>query len=679
MKLFFKLAIRNFLKSKGLNAFNIIGLAMGMVAATLVILYADHELHYDQFHNKASNIYRLEGKTNGDQWFAYLGMEHGKELAAGKYPEVIDRTILNVGQKAFLEYGNKKLAEKNIHKTDPGSNFFEFFDFNVLEGNEETLLEAPYSVVLTQSAADRFFEDESAIGKTLQLDTILLNVTGVIENIPSNSHLDFEILYTDPRLYNREHFHTYTYLHLHPDVKPSYLRSKILAMEGVAFNDYHELSDVRLIKLPDIYLTSDAAFGSAGKGDLVQVIVFLVIGALILFIAIANYVNLSLAMYLNKGREIGVRKVFGESRAHIVRVAISESLIVMLLVVPLVALGLYVTVPVFNELLGVSLEQKLLSSTYVLSAIGLLITIAVLTVLYPASSLARTKTSMLIKSKSAMNITGGIRYRSLLIFTQFVLLFTLGISAFLMNRQIQYMDTKDMGFDATGVLKIINAYEIGEFKNYELLKTKLLAFPQIEGVAFGPMMGDSMNPLTYKPEGQDETFENLLSYGVDIDYFDVMGMELTHGDFKNVLQASEAGQIVSLVNHSFLNRFGWQEDPIGKKIILRPGTENELNRKVSGVFKDFHFYTLKEKITPHIISLRPDPQFVNTNVLIRINGNLPEVVKIIEDQWYTIKPDLPLEYELMDEAVKELYAKERQTSQVSLSFSMLAIDRKSVV
>ncbi len=674
MKIFLNLALRNFLKSKGLNSLNVLGLSLGLIAATLIILYADHEFHYDSFHQDAENIYRMEGKTNGDQWFANLGMEHGRELTSGKYPEVKDKVMLNSGQKAFLKYKDRKFAEKGIHRTNPGSSFFKLFDFKVLEGNKESLLEDPYSVVLTKSAAKRYFEDESAIGETLEYDTLLLKVTGVIEDLPSNSHIDFDILYTNPRLYNLEHFHTQTYLQLHNDVDPVSLRDKILEMEGVAFNEFHELSDVRLMKLPDIYLESDAAFGTAGTGDPLQLLVFMVIGGLILLISVANYVNMSLAIYLSKGREIGVRKVFGESQGQIIKAFIYESFFITLIIVPLVIMGLGLSLPVFNELLGINLPNKLFTSpTYLFSALGLVVAISLLTVIYPATALAKTKTNILMKSKSVMNITGGTQYRNALIFFQFVLLFTLGISAWFMNRQISYLDSKEMGFDPTGVIKIGNAFEIGQFENYELFKTKLLSYPQISGVAFGPMIGDNMNPLAYKPEGHDETYENLLSYGVDIDYFEVMGMDLTHGDFKKVLLSSEDGQITSLVNHNFINRFGWEDDPIGKKIILRPGTENELHRKVSGVFKDFHFFTLKEKITPQIISLRPDPQFVNTNILIRINSELTEATKIIEEQWYEIQPDIPLEYELMEDAVKELYAKERQTSLVSLTFSLLAI------
>ncbi|MEM9327406.1 MAG: FtsX-like permease family protein, partial [Bacteroidota bacterium] len=169
--------------------------------------------------------------------------------------------------------------------------------------------------------------------------------------------------------------------------------------------------------------------------------------------------------------------------------------------------------------------------------------------------------------------------------------------------------------------------------------------------------------------------ENLLSYGVDIDYFDVMGMDITHGDFKEVLRSSENGRVVSLVNSTFVKKFGWQDSPINKKITLRPGTENELQRKVSGVFRDFHFYSLKEKITPQIISLRPDPGFVNTNLLIRYHdgANLQQAVASIEEAWYRVQPNLPLQYELMEESVRKLYQRERQTGYISSLFSLLAI------
>ncbi|MEP1033026.1 ABC transporter permease [Ekhidna sp.] len=674
MSIFFNLSLRNFLKSVGLNSLNILGLSLGIIAALLITAYADHEYHYDQFHQKAANIYRMEAKTNGEAWFSNLGVEHSRELMGGAYPEVKNRVLVNRAPKAFLTNGDTKFAETNIIQTNPGSDFFNFFDYELVEGNRENLLQEPNTIVLTKSTAEKYFGDSSPVGMVLTHDTIQYKVTGVIADLPTNTHLSFDIIYINSSLYERDHHHSQNYFELVNDVNITQLEEKIEAMD-VALNDFHKLSEVKLLPVSDIYLESDAAFGAGGKGDPLQLKVFLIVGALILLISITNYVNLSLAIYLGKGRAVGIRKVFGESKTQIVLAFIYESLTTIILTIPIILIGFSFALPALNILLDVNLENKLLtSSVYILGTLGFLALISILTVLYPAVALSNTDVNSLLKSKSAMNITGGTKYRNGLIFLQFILLFTLGISGWFMNQQIRYLDNKDMGFDPVNVIKINNAYEIGEFANYELFKTKLLTYPQIGGVAFGPMMGDGMTPLAYKVEGVDETYENLLSYGVDIDYFEVMGMELTHGDFKRVLQSSEAGQIVSLVNHNFINRYGWQNDPLGKKITLRPGTENELNRKVSGVFKDFHFYTLKEKITPQIISLRTDPQFVNTNILIKSNtDNLEEVINIIEDQWYQIQPNVPMEYDLMDEAVKQMYAKERQTGQISISFSILAI------
>lgn len=674
MSIFFNLSIRNFLKSVGLNSLNILGLCLGVIATLLIIVYADHEYHYDQFHHKASNIYRMEAQRNGEAWFSNLGVEHSRELMGGSHPEVVNNVLVNQAPKAFFTYKDKKFAETNIIQTKPGSDFFDFFDFKVIEGDKESLLEEPNVIVLTESVATKYFENDSPIGQVLTRDTVQYKVTGIIKDLPSNTHFDFDLIYTNAGLYEQDHFHSQNYFELVSDVDVSQLEEKIENLD-VALNEFHKLSKVKLVPVSDIYLESDAAFGSSGKGDPLQLKIFLIVGALILLISITNYVNLSLAIYLGKGRAVGIRKVFGESKTQIVRAFIYESLATMLLTIPIILIGFSFALPAMNILLDVNLENKLLTSTiYVFGTLGALALISILTVLYPAVALSNTDVNSLMKSKSAMNITGGTRYRNGLIFFQFILLFTLGISGWFMNQQIQFLDNKDMGFDATNVIKISNAFEIGKFSNYELLKTQLLNYPQVGGVAFGPMMGDGMNPLAYTVEGVDETYENLLSYGVDIDYFDVMGMDLTHGDFKRVLQGSEAGQIVSLVNHSFINRFGWQDDPLEKKITLRPGTENELQRKVSGVFKDFHFYTLKEKITPQIISLRIDPQFVNTNILVKSNtDNLQEVINIIEDQWYKIQPNIPMEYDLMEEAVREMYAKERQTGQISITFSVLAI------
>lgn len=647
---------------------------MGIIAALLIIVYADHEYHYDQFHQNAENIYRMEAKTNGDAWFSNLGVEHSRELIAGAYPEVVNRVLVNRASKAFYSYQDKKFAETKIIQTNPGSDFFQFFDYQIVEGNKENLLEEPNAIVLTASTASKYFGESSPIGKVLAYDTIQYKVTGVIEDLPTNTHLDFDLIYTNSSLYERDHHHSQIYFELVNEVNVGELEEKILALD-VARDEYHKLSEVQLMPVSDIYLDSDAAFGSGGKGDPLQLKVFLIVGFLILLIAITNYVNLSLAIYLGKGRAVGIRKVFGESKSRIILAFIYESLTTMLLTVPIILIGFSISLPAMNILLDVKLTNVLISSPiYIFGTLGFLALISILTVVYPAIALSSTDVNSLMKSKSAMNITGGTKYRNGLIFLQFILLFTLGISGWFMNQQIRYLDNKDMGFDATNVIKLTNAYEIGEFANYELFKTKMLTYPQVGGVAFGPMMGDGMNPLAYKVEGEDETYENLLSYGVDIDYFEVMGMDLTHGDFRSVLLSSDTGQIVSLVNHSFVNRFGWQDDPLGKKIILRPGTENELNRKVSGVFKDFHFYTLKEKITPQIISLRTDPRFVNTNILVKSSTqNLEEVISIIQDQWYEIQPNVPMEYELMDDAIKIMYAKERQTGQISITFSILAI------
>ena len=675
IKIFLKLISRNFLKGGLLNVLNVLGLALGITATLLITLYAEHEFSYDSFHKNSNNIFRMEARTNSPLWFSNLGAEHSLALISGKYPEVVGAVMLNGNQQTFLSANGNRFPENHIYQTNLGSAFFTHFDFNLIEGNTEGILDEPYSAVITESTRQRYFNDAAALGQTLNYDSIPLKITGVIEDLPSNSHFDFEILYTNPRTFANEHFHTNTYFQLVDGASPQDLEAKIMAMEGIAPDAGHEFSEVKLIALPDIYFNSNASFGSGGIGDQLQLKVFMVIGILIVLISVANYVNLSMAIYSSKGLEIGMRKVLGESKGQIIRAFIYESILVTMLSIPIMLICLKFTLPVFSEFLDINLENKLISSPiYWIGTLVFLLVVSFITVIYPASVLNNTKISALIKSKTAVHHTGGIKLRNILLFFQFIILFTLGISAWFMNRQINYMDNKDMGFSAEKVIKIRNAFNIGNLDNYKVFKTELLKNPQVAAVAFGPMMGDGMAPLAYKTEGSDEIRENLLSYGVDIDYFEVMSMDILAGEFKNKLISSEDGKIISLVNKSFIDQYGWQDDPIGKKIILRPGTENELQREVSAVFEDFHFFSLKEKVAPQIISLRPDPLFVNTNILVKSAiPDLKEVVKLIEEQWYALRPDVPFEYDLMDAAVKKLYDRERQTSQVSLSFSLLAI------
>ncbi|OEK00287.1 hypothetical protein BFP97_01610 [Roseivirga sp. 4D4] len=675
VKIFFNLLLRNFLKHKLLNSFNILGLSLGLTAAILIIFYADHQLSYDSFHKDAENIYRLEATTNTPDWSSNLGFEHTRELGAGTYPEIRNIVQVNNQGETYISANGKRWAEKSIKKVAPGSQFFQLFDFEILERVKDNVLETPYSVILTQSTAERYFGDTPAIGQVIKQDSISMLVTGVIAEIPSNSHLSFDILYTDPVSFSNNHFHTNSYIQLVDGAKAEQLEAKILAMTGVAFNEFHELSNVKLQPLEDIYFHSQASFGAGGKGDQLQLIVFIVIGSLILLISVSNYVNLSLAIYSNKSMEVGMRKVLGESRVKIIQNFFLEALSTSLLVIPLVVLILQITLPLFNSFMGLEIQNQLaINPTYWFVGVLFLAFLSGLTVVYPTLTLTRIKTADLLKSRNAVHTSGGIKLRNILIFSQFIMLFVLGISAWFMNRQISYLDNKDMGFDARNIVKITNAFDIGDMNAFQLYKTKLLSYPQISGVSFGPMMGDGMNPLAYKPEGEDEIFENLLSYGVDIDYFEVMGMDILDGDFKTVLLSSEAGQVISLVNESFIKKYGWEDEPIGKKIILRPGTENELNRKVSAVFRDFHFFSLKEKITPQIISLTPQPQFVNTNILVKGTTNDSQaIVDIMQKEWNSIKPNLPMQYDFMDDAVKRLYIEEKRTGNISVIFSLLAV------
>ncbi len=673
LKIRLHLVIRNFLKQLSLNTLNLIGFIVGMITTGAMVIYLDHELTYDKWHTHSQNIYRLEGQLRTGMWLAHLGMEHGEELASNKYPEVTSIVRINPGSRTFFEYEGRRFAESKIIQTSVGSEFFEFFDFRILEGNKSTVLSEPDQIVLTKSTALKYFQEQSPVGKVIYMDTIPLIVSGVIEDLPTRTHLNFDMILSNHNLYERDHYHTRTFLKLQANADAQLLEQKILQMD-VNQDDNHRLHKVNLMPLSDIHLESEAAF-EPPRGDKLQMLAIAIICALILLITVTNYINLSTVNFMQKSREVGIRKALGESRQQVFYSFFVESLILMIPASILILAGINIVIPLVNNYLEVNLQNIFVEQlSYSILAISLLMVVAFHAVIVPAHHLSRSNVDQLIKSKSSTGAASGFRFRNVLLFIQLLLLFALGISAWFMNEQIRFMDDKDMGFEAENVIRIDNAYDIGDYHNYEILKTRLLTYPEISGVAFGPIMGDGMVPLSYRPEGEGQNYENLLSYGVDLDYFDVMGIEILNGEFKTSLNSADNGQIISLVNQSFVDRFGWNANPIGKKIILRPGTENELNRKVSAVFEDFHFYSLKEKISPQIISLRPDPQFVHANVLIKMSAkNYKKVSDILRKEWYAIQPDLPVEIGLMEDSVKELYKRERQTSRISMFSSTLAI------
>lgn len=667
----FSRSLRNFWF---LNSINLLGLSLAGTAAILVFLYVDHETSFDQFHEVSENIVRLEAQTNSNEWFSNIGVEHARALKSGTYPELENVVTINRRGRAFVDANGQRFAEENIYQSAIGSAFFEVFDFNFVEGSAELALKEPKQVVLTASTARKYFRTEQALGKIITYDSTGFTIAGVIDDLPSHTHFEFDLIVNSSSFEGTDHFHGHSYLKLYPGVNRKALEKKILALD-VAYNKYHELSGVRLMNVGDIHLKSDASFGASGKGDLIQIRIFQVLAILILAVAAINYVNLSFAIFFNKGKELGMRKILGETRLEIIIHLSLQAIATAFLAIPFIALGLYFFLPGFEELMDIKIMTLLFEQpAYIFLGIALLTVIGLLTVIYPLAAIGQLSIGKILKSKQLLNGHSGVKYRNLLMFVQFVFLFALGISAWFMNRQISYLDEKDKGFDASLVLKVQNAYDIGSYQDYQLFKTRLLSYPQIEGVAFGPMMGDGMSPLSYQTEGNEEIYENLLSYGVDTDYFDVMSIPILEGDFKTVLAAADNGQVVSLVNQSFIDRFGWQEDPIGKKITLRPGTENELQRKVSAVFKDFHFFSFKEKIAPQIISLRPDPQFVNTNILIKVaTPDFKGVRKVIEFEWNKIQPGLPLDLVTMEEAVRKMYVKERQSATVGINLSALAI------
>lgn len=673
IKIFLKLITRNFQKERNLNVLNILGLTFGLIAFALVSLYTDHEYSYDDFHYDPENTYRLEGKTNNEFWFSNIDRKYGKEMKSGIYPAIKRVIQFTTFGNIFLSVGEKRFGKNKIYRVQPGSDFFEIFALEMLEGQREGILDEPYATVLTRTTAKKYFGDKLALGQVINYDTLLLMVKGVIEDLPTNSHLDFEMIYANPRS-PEQHFHAFTYLQLVKGANHVNMEQQILEMEQ-DLDDFHKLTMVKLIKLNAIHFESEAVFGAGGKGDKRQMTAFLITGLLILLISIANYINLSLAVYSGKRLEIGMRKILGESKVHIIYILALESLLVSILCIALAMLGITIILPHFSEFLGLDIENKFFSSPFYWLGGGLFVfSVSMLTITYPAMVLTNTKVSLLIKSKTSINTMGSFRFRNILIFVQFVLLFILSISAWFISRQMTYIDNRDLGFSANGVIKIQNAFFIGGVENYNVLKERLLSYAEIESVTHGAVMGDAMAPLAYTPEGHDIIYENLLSYGVGESYFDLMNIEIIEGDFRKVMEAAESGQVVSLVNQSFINQYHWQNDPIGKTLVLRPGTENELHRTVSAVFKDFHFFSLKEAIVPQIISLRKDPTNVNLNILVKSNpANFHKAFDIIKKEWLAIIPDRPFEYELLDDEIRAIYAEERRVGNLSLIFSILAV------
>ncbi|MCK4494802.1 MAG: ABC transporter permease, partial [Candidatus Aminicenantes bacterium] len=617
-KNYIKVAFRNIMRTKLFSLINITGLAIGMAATLMILMYVSNELSYENFHKNRKQIYRVSvdfGDKNNKMRFAgampALGPAVIKEM-----PEVLNAVRFVQDMRPVLEYGEKKFNEQNFFFADPS--VFDVFSFSLMKGSKESALRNPFSMVITEEMAGKFFGEEDPIGKTVLYNAehpVL--VTGIIKNLPVNTHLkcDFLVSYSSldslgriPEKPWNVFGDTYTYLLLKENTSVSELKAKIQALlEKNTSENFARMIDLDLMKLTDLHMKSKAIVDLAPRGNMTYVYVFSSVAFLILLIACFNFINLSTARSLKRMKEVGMRKTLGARRFQIVNQFLGESLVISLFA-GVLALALFeLFYPVLNSFLENKLPIGHQNFRYLFGMIPLIVIIVgILAGSYPSFFLSRYLPIHALRNRYAPILRRPF-FRKSLVITQFTMAVILIIGTIVILKQLDFMKNGDLGFKKENVVLINFRPRNPEFKGkYSALKNEFQQYSQVISFAGAYTVPGRISKETktiQKKAGTSIQNFSIQAISVDFDYVDTMGIEIVEGrNFSSSIVADERSGM--LLNEEAVKEFNLS-DPVGEKFQV-PGSGGIRERTVLGVVKDFNVYSLKQKIEPLMLYINPD-------------------------------------------------------------------------
>ena len=706
------IAWRNLRKQSFYSLINIAGLAVGVAACLIIVLFIVDELNYDSYNTKANRIYRLneEIKFGGNHIILCQSGAPVANAMLQDYPE-IEAAVRFRDHGSYLvkpANGTQNIKESHVIWTD--SSFFKIFSVNVLEGNPNTALKEPASMAISKSMAQKYFPGKSALGESMLLDNKYhIKVTAVYEDIPAASHFHFDFLVAlvgdwpaakeaQRVSFLSENFNTYLLLKEGVNVNdlekkfPAFLKKYFgpqiasalgndLTMEKFLSNG--NKWEITLTSVRDIHLHSDRKGELEPNGNITFIYLFGIIAAFILAIACINFMNLSTARSSNRAKEVGVRKVMGSLRSHLIRQFLTESILVTLLSF-MIATGLaYLLLPFFNNLALKQLQLPINNPLFYLTLTGCMLLIGLLAGLYPSFFLSAFKPINVLKGHVALGMKSGF-IRSALVVFQFVISIFLIIGAITVNRQLNFIQNKKLGFEKNQIIIVHDAYALRPFPNVQAFKNEVLKINHLEkGTISGhlPVEGpDSYrNNNTYWKGGTQPTADNLVglqSWSVDVDYIETMGMKIKTGRGFSSEFISDSSAVI--LNEAAIPMFSLGENPIGQKISTfggerpdgSPDSEKTRSWTVIGVIENFHFSTMKEGINP--LGLFLDKS--DGNVSFKFNSaNTNEVIQSIEKVWKQLAPGQPFQYSFLDEDFGKMYASEQRLGKIFSVFAGLAI------
>jgi putative ABC transport system permease protein len=688
LKNYLKIAWRTILKNKLFSAINILGLSIGIALCFVIMLYVQDELSYDRFHNHADRIARVifQASINGGKINESVIMPPVAEAMKKDFPEVQDATRIMRYGTAKITYGNQSFKDDEFAFVDP--NFLTVFTLPLVAGDAKTALSQPHTVIITQETAKKYFGQADPLGKMLHVANTnqFYKVTGVMENIPANSHFHFDIFASmtgwEPAKstsWMESSFHTY--LLLRPDADYEQLQSKFPAMVakymgpeiqqtmGLSLEQFRSKGNqlgFALQPLTAIHLHPETSNEFEAGGNESYVYIFAGIALFMLLVACINFVNLSTAIATKRAKEVGIRKVSGSDRLQLIRQFLAESLVLTFFSLILALAFIQLTLPTFNALSGKELH---FDTKPLLVFVGLGLAVGVLAGMYPAFYLSSFEPLSVLKGRLTRS-SKNVSLRSGLVVFQFFVSIGLIVSTIVVYQQMRFIQNKNLGYNREQLLTLPNSYALG--KNEQVYKNQILQDARVVNATvswYKPAGPTSYNNALAYPKGHDDQLVSAVEYHVDEQYIPTLGMQLATG--RNFSKTFATDSLGIILNESALKAFGWNlSDAVGQTIIRQNSSRgNNIPFHVIGVVKDFHFKSLHEAITPLFLTYHPEGGLIFKIKTPDVNGLLADM----KQKWDAYATEEPFTYTFMDDLYNKTYAAEQKTGTILTIFSVLTI------
>ncbi len=684
-KNYFKTAFRNIWKNKITSSINLFGLSVGMTAAVFIFLWVQNEISFDNYHAAKNNIYRITNTIHvnkNETWIWENSPMPLAQAAAQQIPEVKNaaRVVINAYGGMVFTINHKLFAEKTsawVEKT-----WFNIFDYHFVAGNAAAFGQNPFSIILTESKAKKYFGDESPIGKIIKVDTVNYTVQGVIKDNPLNSSFRFDVLlqmdgrFSNPQSFKNDNtWHNYnftTFLKLAPNAKKPLVESKLNNIVAKNRSDDNNLPKVSLEPLKDMYFESDLQSSTMPHGNKKTTYIFFVLGLMLLITASINYVNLTTARASLRAKEVSVRKIAGAQRGHLFLQFIIESVTISMLSLIITLLLIQLCLPAFNSIADEHFQLPVNSPSVWKILLGTLAMATILNGVYPAALLSSFKPLNVFRGKSLLRLSDGSIRKGLVVF-QFGLSVILIMGTIVIYRQLNYIQTSNPGYNISQTIslqipwKSYSKMDDDQRKNFFTgMKQDLQSESSISAVSIGGseiMNVGNASSGNADWDGRDTTFNpTIADLSADEDFQNMFQLQLKSGHW---FKAKED------MHNFILNETAAKEFNMHTPILGQRFTYGGDTGKIIGIVKDFNYKSMHEKIGPMVLSFNEGSDsyiFIKT-----MPGNIPRALNAAEKVWSKFIPAQPFDFTFLDDSFNNLYKSDIKTSQLILIFSIIAI------